>query len=186
LQFTDTSAIVIIARNVTNPSFQKSLTFVWHPDLLGSPSSLSSRRDDEGGGVGIAGTRGIGNIRIFASGLAGADGLEADDKCSELLDCSDYDITISIIDDCVLSEVIRCAWDYSITVSIFGTELVHEDSSPKSQNSFSEIIQSLREIILFVTGLNILYILLGLSYPMKIPHYPFTSNFFQNWSGICA
>ena len=162
-----------------NSFSQKSLAFVWCPDLLNSRSSLFSERDGEG--VEIVRVYGMGSTRISAfierSELADVDGLEADDKCSESnrsdwSDCfnhSDHDVTISIIDDCVLSEAIECAWVYihteicSITISIFNAELVHGDFSSKFQNLFSEIIQFFVEIILFIAGSNILYISFELS-----------------------
>ena len=91
----------------------------------------------------------MGNIRISAfiecSELVDADGLEVDDKCSES-NRSDWDVIISIIDNCVFSEIIECAWVcihakvYSIIISTFNAELVYEDFSSKSQNSFYEII----------------------------------------------
>ena len=108
---------------------------------------MFSERD--GGEVGIVRAREMGSTRISAftkhSELIDAGELGIDDKCSES-DHSDWDVIISIIDDYVLSEVIECAWvclyirDSSITISIFDVELVYEDSSSKSQNSFFEII----------------------------------------------
>jgi hypothetical protein len=124
----------IIARNVANPPSQKSLAFVWRPDLLSPWSSWSTGRG--GGEAGMTGARGMGNTRISPSTgpsrLAGAGGLGAGVKCS---DCGD---TVPIAGDCTLSGVIGCTWacvyagPCSITVSTsFDSEFGREAPSPK-------------------------------------------------------